>query len=93
MNTQRQLKAKCANEKWINIGVINLHHCLFSKNVCSKENIETYPRFETLKSVYVNGFMMNISEPKFEMSAIQIEINIIGTCKLLILINLFFRNI
>ena len=33
------------------------------------------------------------NEPKFEMSAMQTEINIIGICKLLILINLFFRNI
>ena len=37
--------------------------------------------------------MININEPKFEMSAMQTEINIIGICKLLILINLFFINI
>ena len=35
--------------------------------------------------------MTNINEPKFEMSAMQTEVNIIGICKLLILINLFLE--
>ena len=93
MQIHKELKARCAKEKWRNIGVTNRHHWFWLKNVSLNVDIEIYPRLEIFIFVYVNGSIIEITEPKLEITLKSAARVIIGIYILLNIFNLIVWNI
>ena len=77
----KQLKDKWAKEKWINIGVNNLHHSWLFVNVSLKDRNIGLPVAivgDKLNFKKVRGSITEMMLPKFETIAITTDIRIIG---------------
>ena len=89
----KQLKAKWANEKWRNIGVISLHHSFSEKKVCWADMNDMNPWFEIEIFVKVNGSIIATTDPKLDSIDIAIAIKINGWYKLFNIFKLILRDI